>query len=105
MAFVDQLRAEIEREETESVGKSFGGAGPSRTFSVPRIRDWTIQHLHLPGAEQIRDSIVRLGRRLGTRECTAVVASALRYSFLIELTDLKVGSTKMKTLWLPGVAP
>ena len=33
---------------------------------------------------------------------SAIIASLVRFSFLIELTNLKVGSTKMKTRWLPG---
>lgn len=102
MAFSDELRSELEREERESVGKSFGGTGQSRSYSVPRIRDWVLQHLSLPGAENVRTSLTRIALHLNQRGQTSVVASALRYSFLIELTDLKVGSTKMKTRWVPG---
>ena len=36
------------------------------------------------------------------QEFSAIIASLIRFSFLIELTNLKVGSTKMKTRWLPG---
>ena len=35
-------------------------------------------------------------------EFSAIIASLVRFSFLIELTNLSVGSTKMKTRWLPG---
>jgi hypothetical protein len=31
-----------------------------------------------------------------------VIADLIRFSFLIELTNLSVGSTRMKTRWLPG---
>ena len=43
--FVDELLALFEEEEARTVGKSFGGHGPSAVFSVPRVRNWVLENI------------------------------------------------------------
>lgn len=106
MTFAAKLRAELETEERRTVGISFGAAagGKTASYSVARIRDWVLQaHLEtLLITDPATDALRKLATQLPPRTLKGVVGNAVRYAFLIELTDLKVGSTKMKTRWLPG---
>ena len=106
MSFTGELRQIIEAEEHESVGNSFGGTSGKRIFSIPHLVNWIISKT--PSQTLFSDSsgteeaLRQLHNSLSNKAFKKVVASALRFSFLIELTDLKVGSTKIKTRWLPG---
>ena len=102
MSFFSKLRSIIEKEEARTVGKSFGGSGTSASFSVPRLRDWVLDNSNLKGVSGLYSHYIQISRFLDKRVRTSFIASAIRFSFLIELTDLKVGSTKMKSRWLPG---
>jgi hypothetical protein len=105
MKFANGLKAELESEEQRSVGTSFGGVGKvSTSYSIVRIRDWILENYKLPAhsALPVVESLTTLAEQLQPRIFQGVIVSATRFSFLIELTDLKVGSTKMKTRWLPG---
>ena len=102
MQFFNELRIQIEREESRTVGDSFGGTGTTGKFSVPTLRNWVIENLALNGAREIIDAYTTICAYLSGSAKRSFVTSALRFSFLIELTDLKVGSTKMKSRWLPG---
>lgn len=104
MAFQEELCQLMESIESESVGSSFGGqAGSRKSFSVPQIRDWIIGRGLFSGDSVIENTLNDLGKLLPSNLMKYVLGSAVRFSFLIELTDLKVGSTKMKTRWVPGL--
>jgi hypothetical protein len=106
MSFAAGLRAELEEEERRTVGASFGGSAQrGGSYSVSRIRDWIIDNYTsqpFSGAETV-ESLKTLAARVPRKSMREIVSNAVRYAFLIELTDLKVGSTKMKTRWLPGL--
>ena len=98
------LQQLLELEELETVGSAFGGTALRlrTSYSVPKIRDWI-----LAGSPYEETSPIALALRRGHStfqggQFPAIVASLVRFSFLIELTNLTVGSTKMKTRWLPG---
>ena len=106
MVFVEQLRSLLEQQEQDTVGKAFGGPatkGRSRSYSVPSIRDYITETPLFIGDSSIAKALRRTHGVFSTVQFKIIVASLIRYSFLIELTNLKVGSTKMKTRWLPGL--
>ena len=106
MTFASDIRNQLETEERRTVGASFGGDQASAgSFSVPRLRDWILENY--PAAAARGDDVARTLTSLSQifpigRGLRSIVASAIRTAFLVELTDLKVGSTRMKTRWLPG---
>jgi hypothetical protein len=102
MPFFEELKDAIESEETRTVGRSFGGTGPSASFSVPKLRDWFVGRVGQDD-NPCRQPYGRIFEIAGKKTTLGIVASLLRFSFLIELTDLNVGSTKMKSRWLPGL--
>lgn len=105
MSFSQDLRILLETEETNTVSDSFGGEKlPGRTpsFSVVRIRDWILRQVPYNDDSQIDSILNRAFDLMSSNAFRIVIARAVRFSFLIELTNLSVGSTKMKTRWLPG---
>lgn len=104
MVFEDDLRDRLEREEAETVGKAFGGATDTARgiYSVPTIRDWIVSTA-VPASTPLTIAIQRARSSLPRRFFKHMIGCLVRYSFLIELTNLKVGSTKMKTRWVPGL--
>jgi len=105
MAFLDDLRQLLETEEQETVGKAFGSTQPAirKSYSVANIRNWVIRQDFSHGDSHAEQALVRASTIFPAGLFKVVVANLLRFSFLIELTNLKVGSTKMKTRWLPGL--
>ena len=104
MRFADQLQRLLENEETDTVGTAFGGTQTAthKSFSVARVRDYIVENAASLGDSPLERSVKRVQGTFSASQFRIVVASLIRYSFLIELTNLKVGSTKMKTRWLPG---
>lgn len=104
MGFEDDLRQRLEREEAETVGDAFGGHVPAarKNYSVVTIRNWIIATT-APPATPLTIAIDRARSALPGPLFKAVVENLVRYAFLIELTNLKIGSTKMKTRWVPGL--
>ena len=100
----DKLRQVIENEETETVGPAFGGTVPAlrTSYSVTKIRDFILGAAPYAGTTPIEQALRRAHTMFSKPAFSTVVAGLVRFSFLIELTNLKVGSTKMKTRWLPG---
>lgn len=100
----DELRQVIANEEVETVGPAFGGtiAALRTSYSVTKIRDWIIEASPFSGTSPIEKALHRVRNTFTTPAFSTVIAGLVRFSFLIELTNLKVGSTKMKTRWLPG---
>jgi len=106
MAFLGELRTIWEHEEIATVGDAFGGVrGPDhKNYSMPKIRDWIFSQAPYSGAGQERErSLWDLSQHCPPDLTRGVVGSLVRFSFLIELTNLKVGSTKMKMRWIPGL--
>jgi len=105
MSFLLDLKNVLEEEERRTVGSSFGGNYGSASFSVVSVRNWiadNYQGRQYQG-EFSTDILKALKERVEPIIFRSIIASAVRYAFLIELTDLKVGSTKMKTRWFPGL--
>src|SRR5687768_6503365 len=98
MAFADDLRERLEREEGETVGPAFGGTAKTThgSYSVPTIRDWIVSTT-APASTPLTIAIHRARSSLTRPLFKHVIGCLVRYSFLIELTNLTVGSTKMKT--------
>jgi len=109
MSFSNELRDFLEDQERKTVGSAFGGTGRGgkKSYSVAAIRDWIIGLLPFGNLYQRSPEIEKAlnqAHDLFERNALKIVISNLiRFSFLIELTNLKVGSTKMKTRWLPGL--
>lgn len=106
MSLVDDLREVLERQERDTVGTAFGGAAGTSTtsYSVARVRDSLASRVPSAPDGALEEALVRMKRQLLPETFfRAALASLLRFAFLIELTNLKVGSTKMKTRWLPGL--
>ena len=53
MALIDDLRTQLEAEESRTVGSAFGGQGAARaSYSVASVRDWLLaQPLAAPATE------------------------------------------------------
>lgn len=104
MPIADKLREFLEREERETVGTAFGGStGPSHPkYSVPQIRDFLASRIPSMPSGPLEEALIRMQSHVPKPLFKAALGSITRFSFLIELTNLKVGSTKMKTRWLPG---
>jgi hypothetical protein len=104
--FESELQLLFETEERQTVGDSFGGTQPAtkKNFSIATIRNWVIKSaLNYKDSSPVAAVVHEAAGILCTRELTFVVGALIRHSFLIELTNLKVGSTKMKTRWMPGL--
>jgi hypothetical protein len=104
MAFEDDLRRLLEREEVETVGKAFGGTTEAarKSYSVVTVRNWIVSN-PAPPSSPVTIAVGRARTALTPPLFRWVTECLVRYSFLIELTNLTVGSTKMKTRWLPGL--
>lgn len=103
-----KLKELLEREETETVGDSFGGVKASdkaKSFSVSQIRDEFIKLIESDSESKsdLTKSINFAKEILPPKALKLIIGNLIRFSFLIELTNLKVGSTKMKTRWLEGL--
>ena len=94
----------MENEEVETVGSAFGGARTAsrKNYSVSNVRNWLLGAAPFTGTSPVEDALRRAHTLLSKSGFSTVIASLVRFSFLIELTNLKIGSTKMKTRWLPG---
>lgn len=105
MTLENNLRQFLEEEERNTVGSAFGGNGTDgrRAFSVPKIRDWLLAQPVQSGAVGLESELAQARQLLPPTLLRLTVCNLLRFAFLIELTNLTVGSTKMKTRWLPGL--
>ena len=100
----DGLRRLLEGEELETVGSAFGGTARRlrNSYSVPKIRGWILAGYPYEDTSPIALALHRAHSMFSRTEFSAIIASLVRFSFLIELTNLNVGSTKMKTRWVPA---
>lgn len=104
MPFQEDLRQLLEKEEKITVGNAFGGNTKQTkgSYSVTGIRDWICSQQQFLGNTRIEQTLRRASQIFPTAIIKIIIANLIRTSFLIELTNLTVGSTKMKTRWLPG---
>lgn len=101
--FLDDLRISFEQLEYQTVGSSFGGpatATKAPVFNFSPIVDWSIANLQGFPAH-VQEDLMRIGSFLTVQEFKYLFGALYRFSFCIELTNLKITSTKMKTRWLP----
>ena len=104
MPFAQEFKNLFEIKERESVSDSFGGqslGGRAPDFRFGDIAEWVITQ-DGEGAEQIHQDILVLKHLMTPAEIKYTIESLIRFSFLIELTNLNITSTKMKTRWLQG---
>ena len=104
MPFPNRLCQIIEAEEIETVGTAFGGTRPAshNSYSVARVRNAILAAKPFRGSSPVESALRRASSIFSASEFGVLIASLIRFSFLIELTNIKVGSTKMKTRWLPA---
>ncbi|WP_157314548.1 hypothetical protein [Chitinibacter sp. GC72] len=101
----DEIRALLEEEERNTVSDAFGGrktGDQKKSYSVARIRDALLAKTFEQNSPDVEAALATLQASLPKKVFKLVLGNLIRFSFLIELTNLKIGSTKMKTRWLPG---
>lgn len=101
----NELLEVLETEEQNTVSNSFGGAkidGRTPSFSVRRITTSVEQSTVNHANNDVSLQINRLSSKFNPAELRYAIGAVIRFSFLIELTNLKITSTKMKTRWFPG---
>jgi len=99
------LKAALDAEEMRTVSDSFGGvkipgrAPPFRisTIAAEAKRAFALYPDHV--ASRAYDA---LRQNLPITVGEYLLQAAIRFSFLVELTNLSITSTKMRTRWLPG---
>jgi len=104
MPFIEDLKNLLEQEEYKTVGTAFGGSRriEHKSFSVANIKNWIIEQSPCDGPTEVEQSLQEIFMLLPQNLFSLIIGNLIRFSFLIELTNLKLGSTKMKTRWLPG---
>ena len=104
MSWQEKLCQKLEAEEHDTVGKAFGGTVSSerKAYSVSAIRNWIVASAPYEGSTLIERSLRIAYKTIPESRFSKILSCLIRFSFLIELTNLQVGSTKMKTRWMPG---
>lgn len=100
-----EIRDLLEQEERTTVSDAFGGqktAGATKSYSVVKIREVILAKTFIQNISPVETALATAKAALPANVFKLVIGNLIRFSFLIELTNLKVGSTKMKTRWLPG---
>ncbi len=98
------FRTLMETIERYTVSDSFGGPqlqGRAPAFRVSALTSWLIGNY----AGQVCPTsalLTHLSHRTNAAEFSYIVESCIRFAFLIELTNLGITSTKMKTRWVEG---
>ncbi len=97
MGFLDELRRVMENEEAETVGGAFGGSNAKirKQFSVANIRKWVLAQAPFGSATEIERVLQRASHTFGPKPVEHLINNLVRFSFLIELTKLDLGSTQM----------
>ncbi len=104
MPIKQELKNRFETLESTTVSSSFGGiaiAGRAPTFTFKPIIEWygnEIDNLEEPLSSNLKE----LKRIMTEQEFKYTLECLGRFSFCIELTNLSITSTKMKTRWVPG---
>jgi len=97
----------LEAEEHRTVNDSFGGArigvGRSPAFDLSTVLQALKNSMKLYPLEPIAIHYVSLLSMTNESVADKIALAAMRFAFMVELTNLKITSTKMKTRWLPGL--
>ena len=99
------LKAALETEELRTVSDAFGGIkcdGKTPSFNIDSVLTTLAHSCAFYPTDPISVSIGLLRTQLSQKECDFVVGSLIRFCFLIELTNISITSTKMKTRWMPA---
>lgn len=105
MHVAQTLRTAMETHEGKTVSDAFGGQpteGRTPIFSVPSIADVARKAFKDHPSESASAAYRRATAGLSKEESKYLLQAAIRFAFLIELTNLSITSTKMKTRWVPG---
>jgi hypothetical protein len=105
MSFPEDFKKIFDDEEGRTVSNSFGGtalSGRAPSFRVERVVGWLSEHVGAYPNDNTVQKINQLEGYFATNELKYVLGAAVRFAFLIELTNLNISSTKMKTRWLEG---
>ena len=102
MGIYDELKEVFEEEEQRTVGDSFGGIGIPSKFRLETAYQTLITGVSDYPADPLGVLFVDLGRYVpNARLFRRLIHDAMRFAFLIELTNIRVSSTKTKTRWMP----
>jgi hypothetical protein len=105
MSIKDDLENEFTELEHETVSDAFGGQStgdraPNFSFGslMAQLGD-NIEQCEEP----LKSGLESLKSKMSVDEFRYLMACLGRFAFCIELTNLKITSTKMKTRWVPGL--
>ena len=106
MTHKERLRTALEELEHATVSDSFGGnplEGKAPRFSFrTKIEAFVNNILGDEHPNQLAQNLAQLQRTMDAGVFKYTVSCLGRFSFCIELTNLSITSTKMKTRWVPG---
>ena len=105
MAIKPVLKKILEEEEKSSVSNSFGGTkcnGRTPSYNIAGITKLLSEECNNNQNDELALLWLALANKLSVKEFIYLMNSAIRFSFLIELTNLSITSTKLKTHWYPG---
>ncbi len=105
MTFPENFQKIFDDEEKQTVSNSFGGdalSGKAPSFRVERAVDWLLENAGDYKNNNTIQKINQLEKYFVQKDLKYVLRAAVRFAFLIELTNFKITSTKMKTRWLEG---
>lgn len=101
MGIYDELKEALEIEENRSVGDSFGGTGARSKFSLDPAFQALMAGAHAYPSDPLSVLLEHLRRLVPDhRMFRWMICDAMRFAFLIELTNIRVSSTKKKTRWI-----
>ena len=104
MNLKDYLKTEFEQLELNTVSASFGGKailGKAPTFNFKPIMKYVGEQIE-HADKDLKDDLSILKKIMNAAEFKYTLQCLGRFAFCIELTKLDIGSTKMKTRWVPG---
>ncbi|SEL19401.1 hypothetical protein [Ectothiorhodospira marina] len=104
MSIKEWLHREFTELELETVSDAFGGqsiGNRAPNFAFGRLMAHLGENIN-SCEEPLRSGLDSLKRTMNPGEFKYAMACLGRFAFCIELTNLKITSTKMKTRWVPG---
>ena len=108
MHLVEDLKIKFENLEKNTVSDSFGAKkipGKAPVFDFKPIIEWLMNNISLLSEEhaEFKKNFLHLKKTVNDDPSFKYIINSLgRFSFCIELTNLGITSTKMKTRWVHG---
>ncbi len=105
MGFKEELKIKFDQEETRTVSDSFGGPklqGKAPNYSLSGIAIFIEKYDYGEPEKHLGSQLALLRKKMVKQQYHYIITSLVRFAFLIELTNLKITSTKLKTKWVPG---